>query len=164
MVIGKRPGAAGERASECLGQASRYLSYRPRSESELRGLLAKRGFPSDEIDETVLRLKEKGLLNDLRFARLWKGSRLSLRPRSQRMIRLELEEKGVSQEIIDEATADIDDEDVAYGLALKRIQKSPQDEKWKIHLYNFLKRRGFNHETITQTIRKITTKGREIWE
>jgi len=77
---------------------------------------------------------------------------------------LELEEKGISQEIIDETTADIDDEDLAYGLALKRIQKSPQDEKWKIHLYNFLKRRGFNHETITQTIRKITTKGREIWE
>jgi regulatory protein len=167
MAMTKRPAAADkakERPGECLSLSIKYLDYRPRSESELRGLLAKKSFSEKEIGEAILHLKEVGLINDLRFARLWKESRLNSKPRSKKMISLELGKKGISQEIVDETINDIDDEEIAYEMALRKARKLSHDAKLESHLYNFLKRHGFSHGLAMKTIKKISTRGIERWE
>ena len=49
----------------CLNAASRYLGYRPRSESEIRGRLQRHGFDGDCIEAVIAKLKEQGLVDEL---------------------------------------------------------------------------------------------------
>ncbi len=41
----------------------RFLSYRPRSEKEMRERLWRHGFPPETVEETIARLKDQGLLD-----------------------------------------------------------------------------------------------------
>ena len=50
--------------------ALRFLSYRSRSVAEIHRRLSK-DYTPQQVDETVARLKESGLLDDAAFARAW---------------------------------------------------------------------------------------------
>ena len=54
-----------DRSQRCLNAALRFLSYRPRSEAELRERLRRRGFDSDSIEAVTAKLKEQGLLEPI---------------------------------------------------------------------------------------------------
>ncbi len=141
----------------CLDAAARLLSYRPRSEAELRQRLGRHRF-SEGIIETVLqRLKEQGLVDDVSFARSWRDSRQALQPCSQWLIRRELRQKGVAEGVIDQAVAAVDDSDSAYRAAMARVRNLPRDDYqgFRRRLGEFLKRRGFDYGVINRTIRQI---------
>lgn len=141
----------------CFDAAARLLSYRPRSEAELRQRLGRHGF-SEGIIETVLkRLKEQGLVDDVSFARSWRDSRQALQPRSQWLIRRELRQKGVAEGVIDQAVAAVDDSDSAYRAAMARVRSLPRDDYqgFRRRLGEYLKRRGFDYGVINHTIRQI---------
>ncbi len=64
---------------------------------------------------TIQRLKENGFLGDEQFARDWVENRSTFRPRSKRMLAMELRQKGVAEEEIQQALAETGDEDnLAY--------------------------------------------------
>jgi len=69
-----------------LQQALLFLSYRARSESEIRKNLQKHEIPEAVIDETLERLKQDGLANDRQFAKAWVENRSAFRPRSKRVL------------------------------------------------------------------------------
>jgi len=102
----------------CLNAAIHYLSYRPRSESELRERLRQRGFDGDTQEAVITRLKEQGLVDDMAFAQFWKDNRESFSPRSQWLTKLELRRKGVANDIIDQVVDAIDNDASAYRAAL----------------------------------------------
>ncbi|HOH91764.1 MAG TPA: RecX family transcriptional regulator [Anaerolineaceae bacterium] len=82
-----------------FNRALRYLSYRARSEAEMRKYLSDKGF-SDHVSQTVIdRLKDERLINDPRFAQDWIDNRVSFRPRSQTQLRFELRNKGLSEDL-----------------------------------------------------------------
>jgi regulatory protein len=139
---------------QCLDAAYRLLSYRPRSESEVRSLLRRRGFPPQVIAQALARLGEQKLIDDLAFARFWKDNRLSFRPRSKRTIEKELRTKQVAEEIIAEITQDIDDEKVAYELGLRRMSAlwNLDYDHFCRRLTNYLAYRGFSHGTVRHTV------------
>jgi regulatory protein len=143
--------------ANCLNAAYRYLSYRPRSEAEMKERLHRRGFEKSQIDIVINKLKEKNLLNDTAFAQFWKENRDTFRPRSKRLTRLELRKKGVADAIIDEVTEQSDDFESAYHAALSKAQRLPHQEYEVFYrrLGDYLKRRGFNYSVINQTIKKI---------
>ncbi len=93
----------------CINAALRYLSYRPRSEVELRTRLRQRGFDGAVIEEVMPRLKEQGLVDDVAFAQFWKENRETFRPRSRRMLAREMRGKGVAPEVVEEALHGVDD-------------------------------------------------------
>ncbi|GAH80778.1 unnamed protein product [marine sediment metagenome] len=101
----------------CLNAAIHYLGYRPRSEAELRERLHRRGFDGDKVEAALAKLREQGLVDDLAFAQFWKDNRESFSPRSQWLTRLELRQKGVADDIIDQVVAGIDDEDSAFSFS-----------------------------------------------
>jgi len=112
--------ARGDSFQRCLTAAARYLSYRPRSEFELRERLSRLGFDSDSIEAVLTRLKEQGLVDDTDFARFWRDNRQSFSPRSRWLTGLELRRKGVAEEVIDQVVGDVSDDDSAYQAALSR--------------------------------------------
>ncbi len=141
----------------CLNAAVHYLSYRPRSEPELRGRLRRRGFDDDSLETVVTRLKELGLVDDAAFAQFWKENRESFSPRSQWLTKLELRQKGVAEEIIDQVVDTIDDEDSAYRAALKKARSLSWTDyqSFRRRLGEHLKRRGFSYRVINNVINRL---------
>ncbi len=141
----------------CLNAAFRYLGYRPRSEAELRERLKRRGFEAGNVEAALTRLREQGLVDDLAFAQFWKDNRETFRPRSQWLTRLELRRKGVTDNIIDQVVADVDDEDSAYRAAQSRAHRLPDSdyEGFRHRLGGYLKRRGFGYSVINNTVERL---------
>ena len=141
----------------CLNAATRFLGYRPRSESELRQRLVQRGFQSDVVEAVIARLKEQSLVDDVAFAQFWKENRDIFSPRSQWLTHLELRRKGVPDDIISTVVSDTDDDDSAYRAASSRARRLPLSDYQTFHrrLGDFLKRRGFSYGVITRTVRRL---------
>jgi len=142
---------------QCLDAAYRYLSYRPRSEVEVKQRLHQRGFDAEVVDKTIAKLKEQSLIDDLAFARFWKENRLSFRPRSKRLIIKELNDKKVAAEIIERVTEDIDDMDNAYKLGCRRMHLLAHLDYPDFYrrLSNYLRYRGFTYEVIKHTVTSL---------
>jgi len=141
----------------CLNAALHYLSYRLRSEAELRQQLHRRGFDGDNVEAALAKLKEQGLVDDLAFAQFWKDNRESFRPRSRWLTRLELRQKGVANDIIDQVVAEVDDEDSAYRAAVGRARILPMSDyhSFRRRLGEYLKRRGFGYGVISHTVERV---------
>jgi len=149
--------AKSDRRHRCLNAAIRYLSYRPRSESELRGQLQRRGFDDNSIEATLTKLKKQGLVDDIAFAQFWKDNRESFSPRSQRLTKLELKRKGVADEVIDQIVNAVDDGDSAYRSALSKARRLTLSDyqSFRHRLGEYLRRRGFNYEVINHTVERL---------
>lgn len=126
-------------------QAINYLSYRTRSEKEVRENLYKHDF-SDEVTQEVLqRLRRLQLVNDHRFAQAWVENRNEFRPRSQRALRVELRQKGINEQVIAEVLQDLDEENLAFQAAARQSRKYAglTWEAYRPKMVAYLARRGF---------------------
>jgi regulatory protein len=144
----------GEKAYQ---QALKLLSYRPRSEAEVRRKLEQRKQPEGIITEVLDRLRRSGLVDDARFARDWAENRSEFRPRSRRALAIEMRQRGVDSESITQAVADLDDESLAYQAAVKYSRRLEALE-WQVFrqkLTGFLGRRGFSYEVTAPVVRRV---------
>ena len=147
--------------------ALRFLSYRPRSEKEVRDRLKLKSQNSKVkittqnskvIDKVIQKLKEKKFINDEEFAKGWVESRLRFKPRSARLIKIELKQKGISPEIIDKMINNeglmINDSENAKKLIEKRILRYKGLDRRIIYekLGRYLASKGFNWDTIKKAI------------
>ena len=138
---------------DCLDAAYRYLSYRQRSEGEIRQWLHRRGFAKKVIEKAIVRLREQNLSDDFTFAQFWTENRLSFRPKSKRLIKKELRDKKVAAEIAEQVTKDIDDEEIAYKLGSNRMPALARLDYPDFYrrLSSYLAYRGFSYEVIKHT-------------
>jgi regulatory protein len=138
---------------DCLDAAYYYLSYRPRSEGEIRQWLQRRGFAPEVIEKTIARLSEQNLSDDFTFAQFWTENRLSFKPKSKRLIKKELSDKKVAAEIIEQVTKDIDDEEIAYELGSSRMPALAHLDYPDFYrrLASYLRYRGFSYQVIRDT-------------
>ncbi len=138
-------------------RALNYLAYRPRSSSEVRRYLADKGFGPEVCEEVVGRLSAASLLDDLAFARYWVENRETFRPRGALLLRQELREKGISEGLIDEALAAVEEGRSAHAAAVQRASRYAHldDEVFRERMYGYLKRRGFDYEVIAETLSRL---------
>ncbi len=137
--------------------ALRLITYRPRSTAEVRRHLRSKQFDDAVIDQAIERLARVDLLNDAAFAAYWIEQRETFKPRSQLALRQELQEKGLSREIIDQALEMVDETDAARRAAEKQAYRwaaLPEDE-FRLKLGRFLQRRGFTYDIIKQTTQEV---------
>lgn len=148
--------AAADLVGKCLNAALRLLSYRPRSEAEIRTRLSRR-FYMETIEGVILRLRERQMIDDVAFATFWREQRDSFSPRSRRLLKAELRNKGIDRELIDEVLDGIDDEESAYRAAQKRVHTLAKEdyETFKRKLGAFLRRRGFSYEVVNHTTERL---------
>jgi len=141
------------------------LSYRPRSEKEVRDKFKTKQVESHIIEKIITKLKEKRFLNDEEFAKGWIESRNRFKPRSLRLIKIELKQKGIGEDVIDKMIKDkglmINDLDSAKKLVEKKIERFRKLSKQEIYqkLGRFLASKGFNWDTIKKAIDEILDKG-----
>ena len=168
-----------------------FLTIRPRSEKETRDYLKKKikkyfankvrienlklGEKEESlINETIKRLKKNGFINDLEFSYWFVKQRISFRPRGKRGLGMELRQKGISGEMIDQILNDsslysIKVEEKAVRKvaekAFKQLTGSKVDKgrkldnyKLKQRLYGRLVSRGFSFEMIKKVVDEILKK------
>lgn len=150
-------------------QAIRYIVQRPRSISEIGRYLKRKGYDEPQIEQVINRLRELDLLDDSAFAEYWIEQRLTFKPRSQMALRYELQQKGVSRDVMDELLNEVDEVAAAQDAAqrkLNTLRRLPEDQ-FRAKLGGFLQRRGFRYETIRQVVddlwRDIEETSQEDW-
>lgn len=145
-----------DQSRRCYNAAVRLLGYRPRSESEIRVRLQRRGFERDTIESAVTRLRQQGLINDAAFAAFWKENRDTFKPRSRGLLKLELKQKGVDSETINEVVNSADDAESAYRAAISKARRIPRTdyESFRYRLGGYLKRRGFSYRVIDHAVKQ----------
>jgi regulatory protein len=143
---------------KALQTALRMLSYRPRSEAEIKKKLSQKGFPNEVIEQIMDRLRQNGLLDDAQFAQAWVENQANFRPRGRRVLALELRMKGISPEVIEETLPEAGDEEALAYQAGNSQAKRWNRLEWKdfrLKMTQFLARRGFTYETIVPTVKRI---------
>lgn len=180
----------------------KYLNYRPRSEKEIRDYIQKTlkrhpgkfdrthsesdsgqvydtregarmtSDPNGLIDLIIHKLKQQKFLNDYDFARMWVRSRTQFKPKGERVVRLELFQKGVSKEIIDEVLSSSHSEGEAnsgmvrdeLSLAVELLEKKKKkyvgmDKQERFNKAgSMLARRGFDLDVIRSAMDKVFGK------
>lgn len=144
-------------------RALKLISYRPRSETEIRKNLLKHKISDHVISSTIARLREARLVDDRAFARVWVENRTEFRPRGKYALRYELRNKGIEEEIVDEVLESVDEEHMAYLASKKKIRqlKNLDEKELKKKLNAFLSRSGFGYDTANQTVEKIWQEYRD---
>lgn len=140
-----------------ISAAERLISFRPRSEFELRQSLARKGFAGDVIMQALDYLRLSGVVDDTAFARYWTENRETFRPRGQRMVQAELRRKGVAMDVAQEATSVIDDGESSYmaGLKKARLLRGCDYKEFSLKLAQYLMRRGYDYDAIRSSIKRL---------
>jgi len=137
--------------------ATKFISYQPRTEAEVRRKLEEKNIGQETIHQIIERLKGICLLDDTKYAQSWVDSRNEHRPRSRRALAYELRHRGIDPKIIDQATETFDDDEMAYRAALKQSRKL---EKIEMEVFcqkmlRHLSQRGFSYEVSKQAISRV---------
>ena len=150
-----------------MDKALRFLSFRPRSESEVRRHLKSKTLHSSffihhssdiVIDNVLNRLKHLDYVDDVKFSQWWVEQRQTHSPRGARLIKSELYQKGIAQEIMDKVLPEDGEGEVARALkAAKKKLRSYDLKSWesKQKMSQYLARRGFDWEVIKETLTRL---------
>ncbi len=139
-----------------LTVALRFLSYRERTEYEMREKLESKGvYDPQDIDSTINYLIEASYLDDRRFAAQLAGSRLRNKFWGRHKVALDLKRRKIAEEIIKEVVADINDElevqtaEAALRRWLRKsgIESSSLSQKEFERAFRHLASRGFSAGT-----------------
>lgn len=152
------PAVTPERVREL---ALKALERRRRTRAELETILRRKGVPAPAFGPVLDRLTEVGLIDDLEYARVYLESRAAGRPRGARLLRGELQARGIPAELIDRALAErlaghdpVNDAVRALRPWLARSRKlEPRERRRKF--WEFLARRGFSSDVIEEAARRV---------
>jgi regulatory protein len=136
------------------------LSAQPRTRHELAEVLARKLVPAEVAGPLLDRFEEVGLVDDAAFARAWVESRRAGRGLASRALAQELRRKGVADEIVEEALAEVDpDEEKATARALvqrKLRTMSRLDRQARLRrLSAMLARKGYPPGLATGVVREV---------
>lgn len=137
-------------------KAFRLLAVRARSRSELAARLHQSGYAPVVIEAVLADLERVQLINDREFALSFARSQIATRPCGEFLLRRELKQKGIADELVEAGIAEAYGEQSQQVLAQrlaqkkKRQSKSLPEEKAKKRVCDLLGRRGFGWELISE--------------
>jgi len=151
-----------EERTRAKEKALSFLNYRARSKAELKKKLQEKNFSERTIQRVIDDLIRVGLLDDKQFAALYIHSRMVQKPMSKRLLRQDLLFKGIDEDMATEAIeagyGPRSETEVAGDLVRRRMQSSSAPErdekKRRRRLSDFLKRRGFSWDVISEVLRE----------
>lgn len=148
--------AVAEKATEA---ALNFVSYRPRSEREVRDRLRQRAYPPAAIDYAIEKMRGWRYLDDKGFAEFWVESRIEHAPRGRRALASELHAKGVDRSVVSDVldNVEFDESSAALELAQKRLRSlaglDPETRKRRLSAY--LARRGYGWDVVGPVLRQV---------
>jgi regulatory protein len=133
-----------------------YCSYQDRCTQEVRTKLATFDIPSSDKDKIMQVLVDDGFIDDERYASTFVRSKIHLKKWGVNKIRMSLKMKGISDEIIQNALAEIDPEvyreELIKVLKAKKINES-DPYKRKAKLAQYAMQKGYEASLVWDVIR-----------
>lgn len=137
-----------------LDKALTYITASMKTERDIRAYLRKKGYLEDVSDYVVEKMRSYGYLDDAAYARAYiehagkkKGSRL---------IAMELRQKGVSDEAIEEALSSVSgEEESALEVLKKYLRGKSLDRATLLKAYRHLMGKGFSCETAKGALERL---------
>jgi regulatory protein len=128
------------------------LSYRLRSEWELRDYLRRKKAPEEYVDKILNKLSINGYVNDELFAKRWVENRRLMKPTSRRKLMMELKQKRIPNEIIDKVLSEDKDQVNEREVLKELIEKKRQRYPDQLKLMQYLARQGYNYDDIKSAL------------
>jgi regulatory protein len=164
-----------DQVEKLTNKSLRFLSFRPRSEKEIRDnlLLAEKRKRKEEkseiegslyeksVGKVIEKLKRLDQVDDLEFARWWVEQRSRFNPKGAPIIKAELFKKGVDKEIINEVLNKEREEELALKFLEKKKQflKRMDEGEFKTKMTQVLVRRGFTWEVAKKAVDTLLEEG-----
>jgi regulatory protein len=139
------------------------LARRMRSVAELKRLLRPRVEAETEYGQTLVelvirRLKDRGYLNDARYAAAYSSFRRENEKFGRRRVITDLKTKGVHAEVIEKAVesvyGEVNEERLAREYLKRKRLVKPKDRKQSARIFRQLMRAGFAPKTIFAILKK----------
>src|SRR3989344_1419347 len=90
---------------QLFNKALNFLSYRPRTEWEVRFKF--RG--EEQLDNVIKKLKKNNQINDENFTKWFIDQRTTFKPKGKRALKFELARKGIDRKITDKVLSEVID-------------------------------------------------------
>nr|MBR6778114.1 RecX family transcriptional regulator [Clostridia bacterium] len=136
-----------------LDKALHFLSATRKTEREIRAYLTKKGYLPAVIEYVIEKLREYGFINDGEYAEAYTES--AAKRKGGRLIRMELKNKGLSDEAIDGALSELDSEqelETAKKILEKYMRGKTADKATLQKAYRYLMSKGFDYEVAKAAI------------
>lgn len=131
-----------------LDLAYRYLNRRERTQMEVGRRLEQAGIEQAVREEALSTLSEQGVLDDVRFARLFVEDKRGLEGWGNERIRPALLQRGIDRDLIDDALRGADggerELDRALELLRSRFPIPPQDRRERDRALGIMLRKGYD--------------------
>ena len=115
-----------EESKNARRYAIRYLVYRDRSRDEIICYLKKKKISANAVDKTLIFLENNNYINDERFAMQFGRSRILNKKIGKLRLELELRNKGLKNQIVEETLKalyeEYDENAIALSSAKKKLQ------------------------------------------
>ena len=136
------------------------ISYRDRSEWELKNRILEKGFQREVAIEVVNWFKKEGIVNDRNFANRWLDGVLQTKPMGKMRVLHELRAKriddGIIEDVCDKRLGYQTEMELAKKACNKRMNvlKNYPPEVGKRRLFQYMKNRGFAFEIIQELMKE----------
>jgi regulatory protein len=148
-----------EEKHKAYSKALRMIGRRPHSIQEIKRKLKELGFEPDIINSSLEKLQQQNYINDEDFAKALTESRISYQRKGRNYVRQELQQRGISKDLIQGAIDQINPEE-EYQAALTLAKKkwdlttgTNQDKSRKT--LSFLMRRGFTGAVVSKVMQEV---------
>lgn len=142
----------------------RSLATRQLSVREAREKLRKEGLDALAVDDVIDRLVRAGALDDARLAEQLVHAALTRKNQGRRAIAQALQKRGIARDVIDEAIADLPDDDAERALDFARGKAASlarlDDDTALRRLVGQLARRGFGGSLAMNAARQALDEAR----
>ena len=142
-----------------LKYALYLLEMRDRSEAEIRKKMTEKEYLAEEIDKTILWLKDKKFIDDERFVDNYLKLQAGIGKSGRYKIKFKLQNLGIDRELIEEKLAGIDPDiefDQAHTLTEKWLARKeiPKEKKYE-KVGRFLAGRGYSLDIVHKVLNSI---------
>lgn len=141
------------------------LSASAKTEGWMRRKLTQGGYPAEAVDYALNFLKEYRYIDDRVYTESF--IRSGCGRKSRRQIMYDLQQKGVSKELIAEVLEEfpVDEEKGVRALVVKRMKgKKGLSREEKSHLAGYLGRKGYSFDVINRVITDFEASGAQEWQ
>ncbi|MEC3906450.1 regulatory protein RecX [Tamlana sp. 2201CG12-4] len=119
---------------EATKKLEHYCAYQERCHQEVRAKLESMYMIPEAIDVVIVHLLEHNFLNEARFAKAFVSGRFKIKHWGRCRLTIELKKRGISEININQALAEIEEEDyieVFTGLAEKKVKSIKEHNVFK---------------------------------
>ncbi|MDD5731483.1 MAG: RecX family transcriptional regulator [Patescibacteria group bacterium] len=144
--------------AKAFNAAANFLKTRERSGKEIRDKLKTKEYSENIIEKVLEKLERLDIVNDRRFAEMFVRDRMKLKPKGKKVLQLELAQKGINRDIVDEVLNEMLGGDNELELAkrvLEKIEKKYSGLEGNVRrdkIIKYLLSKGFSYNIVEKVL------------